>query len=69
MKEELEIYIKNYVPKGWKESIKTVDFPPHISDNDFEMILKGNIPNKKEYLKWYIKEAIFSWLEKISNEA
>lgn len=61
---ELELYIKNYIPNGWKESIRTVDFFPLISDEDYASIVRGVIPDKKEYLKWYVKEAILSWLKK-----
>jgi hypothetical protein len=60
---ELESYIRNFRPKGWRVPIHNVDFTPLISDEEFQVILKKEIPNTKQYNKWYVKSAIESWWE------
>jgi hypothetical protein len=61
---ELETYIRFYIPKGWVGPIREFDFAPLISDEDMELILRGEIPNKPEYKKWYIQDAIKDFLNK-----
>jgi hypothetical protein len=65
---DLEWFIKLYIPKGWIGPVHLFDFTPHISEEDFEKILTGEIPSDKKYDKWYIKEAIKDWLKKIGEE-
>lgn len=59
----LEIYIKMFIPEGWMGPIREFDFAPLISDEDLEIILKGKLPDKPAYKKWYIQDAIRSWLQ------
>ena len=59
---DLETHIKYYVPKGWMGPIREFDFAPLISDEDFEIILSGELPDKREYQKWYIQAAIKDFL-------
>lgn len=62
-KTDLQIFIKYYIPNGWKNPIKDVDFAPMISDEDYNEILSGKIPADKQYEKWYVKAAIKEWLK------
>ena len=57
----LECFIKLYVPRGWVGPIREFDFAPMVSDEDFEMIVRGQIPDKPQYNKWYVKAAIEDW--------
>lgn len=59
---DLEFHIKFYIPKGWIGPIREFDFAPSISEEDFQLILKGQIPNTRQYDKWYMKAAIEDWL-------
>jgi len=67
VRSDLETFIRLYVPKGWVGPIREFDFAPLISDEDFAMIVKGEMPDKKEYQKWYIKAAIEAWRGKNCN--
>lgn len=64
----LEEFMKYYVPKGWRGQIHDFDFVPYISNEDIEIILKGEIPVDKKFDRWYVKEAIQEWL-KTKNKA
>ena len=57
----LETFIRLYIPKGWVGPIREFDFAPMVSDEDFEMIVRGQIPDKPQYNKWYVKAAIEDW--------
>lgn len=59
---ELEHYIRDYVPKGWKESIESVMFVPWVSVVDVNRVLNNDIPSK--FYTHPIKEAVHSWLDK-----
>lgn len=59
----LEEFMRFYKPKFWTDTISDVDFIPYISNEDIEIILKGEIPLDKKFDKWYIKEAIQEWLK------
>jgi len=37
------------------------NFAPLISDEDFEMINSGKMPNKSDYNKWYVQDAVKAW--------
>lgn len=58
---ELEEYIRDYVPYGWKVSIESAMLVPWVSIVDMREILSGVIPNKFERVM--LKEAVESWLE------
>ena len=60
----LEYHIRFYIPKGWVGPIHEFDFIPLITDEDFQSILQGVIPEKKEFNKWYLQDAIKDWLSK-----
>lgn len=59
---ELEHYIRDYVPKEWKESIEIAMFVPWVSVVDLNRILNNDIPTKFD--KHPFKEAVQSWLKK-----
>lgn len=58
----LEHHIRFYIPKGWVGPIREFDFAPLISDEDFEIITKGELPNHPAYKKWYVQDAIKDFL-------
>ncbi len=58
---ELELYIRDYVPNGWKESLEMAMFIPWVSVVDLTEILEGKIPDKFNHIR--IKEAINAWLK------
>lgn len=60
---ELEHYIRNYVPTGWKESIETAMFVPCVFGKDVRRILENNIPIQFQKYPCMV-EAIKSWLKK-----
>jgi len=51
---KVENYIKNFIPKGWKEPIGKVMFIPIILATEIEGILQGNYPTRfnKPPIKW-----------------
>ena len=61
---ELECFIKYYNPKGWRGTIHEFDFAPLISEDEFKLILNGQIPKGRQYDKWYVHDAIKSWMDK-----
>lgn len=61
MRAELEIFIKLFIPNGWVGPIREFDFAPLISDEDFEIIKGGKLPDKPDYKKWYVKDAVKAW--------
>jgi len=69
-KSDLTWHIRLFIPKGWVGPIHEFDYPPLISDEDFEMIKAGKIPIDKQYDKWYVVDAIKSWWIKngVKNE-
>jgi hypothetical protein len=58
---ELENYIRDYVPNGWKESIETAMFVPWVSVQDLMSIMNRVIPSK--FSKQKFQEAIYAWLK------
>jgi hypothetical protein len=60
---ELEHYIRDYTPEGWKESIETAMFVPWVSVVDINRILNNDIPTKFKDHKEFM-EAVQSWLKK-----
>lgn len=60
---KLEEFIKFFKPTGWVGPIHDFDFIPYISDADIKIILEGKFPEDMKYGKWYVKEAIASWLK------
>jgi hypothetical protein len=40
------------------------DFAPLISEDEFKLILNGQIPKGRQYDKWYVHDAIKSWMDK-----
>ena len=58
---ELEHYIRDYTPEGWKKSIETVMFVPWVSVVDINRILNNDIPSKfvfKGSIVWITNERI-----------
>jgi len=62
--EGLESFIRWYKPKGWCGIISEFTFVPYITDQEFEIILQGKIPEDKKFEPCYIKEAIKAWMDK-----
>ena len=60
---ELEHYIRDYIPTGWKESIETAMFVPCVFEKDIDRILNNCIPWDFQKHPCMI-EAIKSWLKK-----
>lgn len=60
----LEAHIRFYIPKGWVGPIREFDFAPLISDEDFEIIMNGAFPDKRDFQKWYVQDAIKDYLKK-----
>ena len=58
---ELELFVKKYIPKGWVGPIEDFDFAPYFSDDAFQDVLEGKIPEGRRYVKWYVKAAIQKW--------
>ena len=60
----VEEYLHSYTPQGWRGPIHEFDFVPYISDEDFEIIRSGGIPDKPYAKKWYVVAGIKDWQEK-----
>ena len=65
---ELESFIKFYVPKNWRGPIHEFDFPPYLTEDEFNQILTGVIPDVPKFQKYYVKEAINKWLSEQKND-
>jgi len=54
---ELEHYIRDYVPGGWKAPIAQLMFVPMVLEADIVSITKGIIPGKfkEPAIKWAIR--------------
>ena len=59
----VEQHIRYYKPKGWVGTIHEFDFVPYISDEDFEVIKRGKIPQQPYAKKWYVVDAIKDWMK------
>lgn len=61
--QKLEEFIRYYVPKGWVGPIHEFTFAPYITEDEFEIILQGKIPDGEKFDKWFVKAAIEDWLK------
>jgi hypothetical protein len=61
---ELELFIRSFIPKGWRENLQTVMFCPMITEADYISIRKGEIPTTSRYQQPMIEVAIKVWLSK-----
>ena len=61
---QLEEHIRYFTPKGWIGPIHEFTFIPLITDEEFDVICKGALPNDQRFKPWYIQEAIKTWLNK-----
>lgn len=54
---ELENFIRNYVPDGWKEPLHKVMFCPMVYEDNYDKFKNGIFPdNMYEVIKIAIKE-------------
>lgn len=54
---ELEHFIRDFIPAGWKEPISSVMFVPIVLEADIATIEEGNIPDKfgKGPMLWAVR--------------